>query len=454
MDNNALIKHLSPLSSIVNAAIIDTHEDKGKVEQLFYHWGARGIKKLNTELFKSGKRRVLLPVNRNTHTATLPPDFDGEDFVGYIDSNGYKVPIKHNSNIAYVAGVENNSCDDKCPKCNSSRSACNDLSISSQTSAVVINGSNYEQTITKRMYPNGDYFLESYIPYFDAASGSVVYHTSKEFIAHIDLKPCGCIDETPANMEVVRVCNPDVYCSYYAPCACTDDNTEYHIFPESGLIQLSPSFKYSKVYIEYRGFLLKVNGQYQVPSAAFETLVEWIKYKYVDGNKSVSRFDKEYQRGRYVTEKRNLFIVLTRTSLSRILDAILTTPKFDISIDRRCYSNKSIPEMEIKVEATTDECEGISVSDMSDNQSPCVQYVPYSLSVIAGMPDAPVNGSSVYQTNRLKGAMNLDFMILNDTYWTIIAGDFTFDSNEGVIDISPNIFYTGDTLVTNYFKLT
>jgi hypothetical protein len=83
-----------------------------------------------------------------------------------------------------------------------------------------------------------------------------------------------------------------------------------------------------------------------------------------------------------------------------------------------------------------------------------VQYVPYSLSVIAGMPDAPVNGSSVYQTNRLKGAMNLDFMILNDTYWTIIAGDFTFDSNEGVIDISPNIFYTGDTLVTNYFKMT
>jgi hypothetical protein len=451
MDNNALIKHLSPLSSIVNAAIIDTREDKGKVEQLFYHWGARGIKKLNTELFKSGKRRVLLTVNKSTHTATLPPDFDGELFVGYIDNDGYKVPIKHNNNLVNIDNIDEPACEDKCPKCNSNKSICNDLAITVETSTVTVNGTNYEQTVTKKMQPNGDYFLESNIPYFDASSGTVIYHVSKEFITHIDLKPCGCIDNTPANVEAIKICNPDVYCRYYAHYASTSDKGEYNIFPETGLIQLSPSFPNNKLYLEYRGFLLKVNGQYQVPSVAFETLVEWVKWKYIADKRNISRFDKDYQFNRYRIEKSNLSIVLTRTSLSRILNAILTTPKFDIFIDK-WYSNCATAKTEVVSLPASADCADSSI--VSSNPSQSVSgYIPYTLGVIAGMPSAPVDGSSVYQLDALKGAINLNQLTLNDTVLTLTKGDFTFDPIGGVIDISPNKFYTGDVLVGNYFKL-
>lgn len=449
--DNQLLKHLSPLSSIVNAAIIDTHEDKGKVEQTFYHWGARGVKKLNTELFKSGKRRVLLTVNKSTHTATLPPDFDGELFVGYIDNAGYKVPIRHNNDLVNLDGIDEPACEDKCPKCNSNKSICNDLAITVETSTVTINGNNYEQTVTKKMYPNGDYFLESSIPYFDATSETVIYHTSKEFITHIDLKPCGCVDNTVANVEAIKICNPDVYCRYYANYASTSDKGEYNIFPETGLIQLSPSFPSNKLYLEYRGFLLKVNGQYQVPFAAFETLVEWIKWKYIADKRSVSRLDKRDQFSRYQLEKNNLSIVLTRTSLSRILNAILTTPKFDIFIDHwRSDCATTVTEV-VALPASAD-CTDSGIA--SSNSSHVVTgYIPYTLGVIAGMPSAPVNESSTFQLDALKGAINLNLLALNDTTLTLTKGDFTFDPITGVIDISPNKFYTGDVLVGSYFKL-
>lgn len=448
---NPLLKHLSPLSSIVNAAIIDTHEDKGKVEQTFYHWGARGVKKLNVELFKSGTRRVLLTVNKSTHTATLPPDFDGELFVGYINDAGYKVPIKHNGDLINLDGIEDVACEDKCPKCASNKSICNDLAISVETTTVTISGNNYEQTVTKKMYPNGDYFLESSIPYFDSTTATVVYHTSKEFITHIDLKPCGCIDDTPANTEAIKICNPDVYCRYYSHYASTADNGEYNVFPEMGLIQLSPSFPSNKLYLEYRGFLLKVNGQYQVPSVAFETLVEWIKWKNIADKKSVSRFDKSDQFNRYRLEKNNLAIVMTRTSLSRILNALLTTPKFDIFVDR-WHGNRTSNVAEVAVLPASADCTDSGITSATSG-SVVSGYVPYTLGVIAGMPSAPEDGASSFQLDALKGAINLNLLALNDTTLTLTKGDFTFDSVNGIIDISPNKFYTGDVLVGSYFKL-
>jgi hypothetical protein len=143
--------------------------------------------------------------------------------------------------------------------------------------------------------------------------------------------------------------------------------------------------------------------------------------------------------------------VLTRTSLSRILNAILTTPKFDIFIDK-WYSNCATAKTEVVSLPASADCADSSI--VSSNPSQSVSgYIPYTLGVIAGMPSAPVDGSSVYQLDALKGAINLNQLTLNDTVLTLTKGDFTFDPIGGVIDISPNKFYTGDVLVGNYFKL-
>jgi hypothetical protein len=79
-------------------------------------------------------------------------------------------------------------------------------------------------------------------------------------------------------------------------------------------------------------------------------------------------------------------------------------------------------------------------------------YVPFSFGVITGLPNAPIDGNTFWQSDTLINGLNLNYLILNDTYLTLAKGDFTFDSSTGIIDMSPNRFFDGDVLVGNYFK--
>lgn len=440
-----------PLSRVVNAAIVDTWEDKGKVEQLYSHWAGRGLFQINMQILKGSKRSVLLHVNSNTHTATLPPDFNGEVFVGVI-VNGYKIPVKLSPNLVDSKNIEDIPCEDKCPKCNANKAICEDLKITTETKAIEINSNTYEQTIIKKLYPNGDYFLESTVPFLDVESDAVIYRTSKEFVAHIDLKPCGCVEETEENLATIQVCNPEVYYNYFAPCSCGTENLGgYQIFEESGLIQFSPNFKYEKIYLEYRASMVKINGQYQVPKIAFETLVEWTKFKAVQNKRNIPISERNYQWQHYITEKGNLSKLKTRVSLYNLISAIMVTPKFDVYVDNYDYGCRK--DVEVVESVATNICDtSASGSGSSSGSSTTVGYVPFSFGVIVGMPGAPVNETSVWKSKALENAINLNYIILNDTTLTLAKGDFTFDPVTGTISIAPNKFFDGDVLVGNYFK--
>lgn len=452
MTENLLYQNFVPLSRAVNAAIIDTWEDKGRVEQVYTHWACRVLNEVNMQILKSGKRGVLLHVNSNTHTATLPPDFNGEIFVGVI-VNGYKIPVKFSPNLVDSKNIEDIPCEDKCPKCNANKAICEDLKITTETKTIEINSNNYEQTIIKKLYPNGDYFLESTIPFLDVESDTVIYRTSKEFVAHIDLKPCGCVEETEENLATIQVCNPEVYCNYFAPCSCgTVDLGGYQIFEESGLIQFSPNFKFDKVYLEYRASMLKINGQYQIPKIAFETIVEGTKYKAVQNKKNIPRQDKNDQWQHYIIAKSNLSKIKTRVSLHNLISSIMVTPKFDVYVDNYDYGCRR--DVEVVESVATNICD-VSTSGSggsSSGGSSTSGYVPFSFGVIVGVTGAPVNNSSIWQSDALKGALNINYVILNDTTLTLAKGDFTFDSVTGTISIAPNKFFDGDVLVGNYFK--
>ena len=122
------LKKLVPLSKVVSASILDSWEDIGKVQQLYFHWAARGLKKLQNESLKSGRRNVLITVNQNTRTATLPPDFDTELFVGYI-KHGKKIPIPLRTNLINNNAITEIECEDTCAVCNQDKSICNDLRL-------------------------------------------------------------------------------------------------------------------------------------------------------------------------------------------------------------------------------------------------------------------------------------------------------------------------------------
>ncbi len=447
--NNKLV----PLSKVVKASIVDSYADIGRTEQTFSHWACRGLKKLTNEILPKVQGKVLLTVNGNTHTATLPLDFQEETFVGYIDERGYKIPFALSTDLYDSKNITTVDCDDSsCAKCGQSTNICNDLVVTEDTELIVINDSTYEKTVIKKLYPNGDYWLETSTPVLDINTDTVGYASEKEFIVNLDLKPCGCLETTEENIAKIQSYCPSVYCSYYAPCGtCTTPKGYYKIFEESGLIQLNASFPYTQIYMEYNGFLNKKNGQYQVPQVAFETLVEWTKWKSIANKSNIAIGERLYQLESYKRERRNMEKVLGKISLYQIIQSIDRVPKFDIDYSEDWYGCFTSVPNTIRTELTT--------TTTDPNTGECcttttvINRTNFTLAVkVDGGAGHPVNGQSTYQNNILKGALDVNYLFLAKQIFTILDGDFSFDAETGTVDISPNQFFTGDTLIINYNK--
>lgn len=456
------LKRTVPLYKVVMAAITDSFEDIGKVEQRYSHWAARKLKQLNRQSLKTGKRSVTLTINRSTNTATLPADFNVESFVGVI-VDGKRIPIKLRPELVDSKNVEDIPCDDtKCPKCSQDTQICNDLTVTEETELVAIHDSVYEQTVVKKLYPDGSYYLETRIPVWDEDNSVVIYTTTKQFIAALDLKPCGCIDDTPANIETIKCCCFDVWAQYYAPCdnACTTDYGGYRIFENTGLIQFDAVGKFSKVYMEYYGFMPKKNGQYQVPEVAFETLVKWVQFMNVDGKKNVPNVDKRWRLDRYEVERKAMEKEMGRISLSQIIQSIGLIPKFDIGeslYDYVCNNSSTIATSSVPTVAVTSACDAAAVAQVCASTK---GLVPFQIAVIAGMgANTPTPGTNSYQLDALKGALNLNEIRVNNNNETILAGQFTFDSATGTIyrwqgdGVTANNWNAGDILIANFSKL-
>lgn len=460
MDCTIENRTLVPLSKAVAASIIDTYGDIGKLEQRNTHWAARELKKLYNEVLPKKRNKVLLTVNANTHTATLPEDFDEETFVGIIDSRGYKIPLKLNPNLPDLKNIESPDCEDKCPKCQQDKNICNDLVVTQETSLVVINAVTYEKTIVKKLYPNGDYYLETTTPTLNIDTDTVEYVVNKEFIVNFDLKPCGCLETTETNLTNLQIFCSDIYSCYYAPCdyRCSTDYGSYNIFVENGLIQFNTNYRFTKVYMEYNGFIQKVRGQYMIPQVAFETVVEGTKYRQIKNKMNVPQQTIREWFANYMRERGNMVKNLTKISLSNLVSSTKLIPKFDIDYNDDWYGYFCNG-----TDTSFNTSSGSTVAVSTDSTGQCcitnpttiINRTAYTLNVkVDGLTGSPVNGSSTYQNNVLKGATDLVYLFLAKQVLTILDGDFTFDSVTGTIDISPNVFVTDDTLIAHYNKST
>jgi len=453
-------KKMVPLSMAVNAAMIDTYADRGRATQRFSHWASRGLKELYSHALPKIKHKVWLTVNKNTHTATLPLDFSHETFIGFIDARWHKVPLKLNNSIVDSRNIVDVECEDACPKCKQDKSICNDLVITEEKNIIVINDSTYEETIIKKLYPNGDYYLETTTPYLNIGTNNVEYAPpKKEFIVNFDLKPCGCLETTQQNTDnLIKFC-PDIYCNYYAPCdsACNTSVGGYKVFTETGLIQMDHHYPYDKVYIEYDGFITKIKGQYYIPYVAFETVVEWIKLRAIKDNKNVPRWQKLDQERYYTTAKGNMMIVLRRASLAYIMQSISSLPKFDVDYNNDYWSYNQCfnsPQSQLIADSVASNSSiNNSGGTVINNTTTIINRTAFVLTVKTGDGIGyPVDGQSTYQNNVLKGAMDVEYLILGNQIFTKKAGQFDIDSVTGTVDISPSKFVAPDVLILNYNK--
>lgn len=482
---NTELKRTVPLTRVVGAAIIDLHENIGYLQQVAAHHAARGLKKLTRETLKTGLRGAYLTVNHNTRSATLPPDFDVEEGVYIINERGFLVPLKVNNKLVDYKNIEDIEPPVLCPKCNQNTQICKDLTITEETTLVVVNGITVQQTVIKKLYPDGSYYLETRIPVWDVDSAGIIYTTAKEFIAALDLKDCGCLVESPANIETIRCICPEVWCNHFATCDnnCSDDYGGYRIFEETNTIYFDKAHRFEKVYIKYWGFMVKKNGQYHVPEIAFETLVEWTKYKWVQNKKNVTRWERQDQFDSYRRERSNMEIVMGRIALSQIIQAIGLIPKFDLDYNPEMWCSGSIVSYATvngsaaAAAAAEEACaEAVAATADSDsdtegcNDEPLPEVTceaptcdptkqPFQLAKVADVGDGPLSGTSTYQHNDLIGALDVNIINVNNTPETVQAAQFTFNNITGTITrfqgdgVTPNLWQPGDVLVVNYAKI-
>lgn len=447
-----------PLSKVVYASIIDSYGDINRTEQRYSHWAARGLKKLYQESLRLPNKRVLLNVNKNTHTATLPIDFDYETFVGYIE-NGQRNRISNNPDLineATIEGIEG----EQCSVCNQSKGICEDLNVTETTDAILINDNTYYETTTKTLYPNGNYYLEKSTPFLNVETEEIEYRTTKEYITNIDLLACGCPAKTEANKQTLSEHCAEVFNCYYTACGCGERSVGgYKIFKETGLIQVEYYYPYDQIYLEYNGFLPKVGGQYMVPEQAFEALVEWTKFKAIQGKQNITTYEKNWQLQQFIRERRNM--ERFKVPLSAIIDTLNSLPVFDLSgntnnrrqVARPTYSVPATPRNVSKCEsiATTPSTGGQTI--INNNNITIVNKADYTIAVKVGEgADSPILGQTTYQNDLLIGATGITYILVAKQIETVKDGDFTFNATTGTIDRTPNVWVTGDTLIINYNK--
>lgn len=585
VDRNQMIS----LNKVIAGAMVDMYGDinQAGLYQMLSHWAVRGYKKLNNEVLKTGKRKAIITINKNTHTGTLPLDFNNASFIGVIDNYGQKVPIRLRTDLTDTNNIEEVQDEDDCPKCGCNTNVCKDLSITESETIVILNNNTYIQTIVKTLYPNGDYFIETTTPVltltgvdtetkatatisithigrtgatfrvfilgqqlgeypqtdddtniaFLAASianyyngkygysfsveeniisiqppaglgssinggvnlaidatqittgtgigtpqpgldasitqfaggvdaevktdGTVTYVTQKEFIAKITLAECGCIEPTPANIEVIKCNAYDCYCCYYAPCCDSTLDAGYQVFEETGLIKFGHQFKQNKVYIEYQGFLPKKNGIYQIPEIAFETLVNWIKYKSVENKKNVPLSERSWFQQNYFRERGNMEKLIGIMSLAQFLQAITLIPRFD-AVYYNDYTCVTIPKDEVM--PATDNC---NVPQTTCPPTSSKSWTPFSIQVTAGTGSGkPTPGLNTYQNNNLINAVGINILFIDNTSFsrnqdtTQDVKDFSIDYVNGILSmwqsdgVTPRLWTAGETLIIpTFFKL-
>lgn len=316
------------IDKVAKAAIVDTREDFNKVFELYKYWAARGLDKVTRETIRNRKKRVSIKVNKATRTAPLPCDCRLVTFVGVINDCGKKIPLRSKTNLAPADIEKYEPEQEECKACGEV-GKCSDAMYQQTTKDVIIDGITYQEETIVKLLPNGEYMEEVKRPV--KTPTGITYWTQSRLVTTFELNGCGCIATTAENEQKVQSCCSDAYSCYWLPCQDTSiDYGGFQVFDDLGYIMLDKLLDIEYLYVEYVGFLPKVNGEMVVPDVAFECLVAFVVWKAIESKSSVPMGEKLRKEDLYDKERKALRKILTRTSIHVIYQFITGVP--DLSI--------------------------------------------------------------------------------------------------------------------------
>ena len=190
------------------------------------------------------------------------------------------------------------------------------------------------------------------------------------------------------------------------------------------------------MYKEYRGFVPKVNGQFAVSEVAFETLVNWTKFKSVENKKSVPIVERGWYFNNYRRERSNMEKMIGRVSLSKYIKSLQANPKFDFEMPFNCRSG--VPNT-ISLVSSSSECSNESNSGSGNTTNNTINVTNVILNnytelklIVDGKSGSPVAGQNTYQNNALIGATGIGMINVNKN--TEYKGDdYSFNGVSGTI---------------------
>jgi len=314
------------MSKIVKAAIKDTHEDYNKCYESYTFWAIRTLRVLSRQTLKSGFKRAIIPVNKNTRIAMLPPDCKSVIYVGVIDCYGEKRGIHQRHDMLPPESSIPSYLVEK--KCSCKHGVCAEAVGSEKVEVVNINGTNYDKTTKIVLHSNGSYVKTVNQPVVDKNGNYSAHWSETEVVTEFILSECGCIDTScTENVSKLKTCCYDVYCMDCLEYTGTYDSG-YNVFDDDTYIMLDRIFDVDKIYIEYMGDIPKLNGEYVIPEMAFEAVVAGTMFRSIDGRKNVPIAEKIYRKNRFDEEVENMKKEKYRINFGEFYEAAMAIPQF------------------------------------------------------------------------------------------------------------------------------
>lgn len=278
------------LTDLVNEIFL-LKGDASRREFLRYKAIAKNIyRELNLFKIKEAKR-VFLDVDKHTNSIKLPSDNILFSSISVINDCNKLIPLVMNSSIAdqdIIDATIDKKC--KCNECDCQNEDCGSIYkyelITETVSMVMPDNSfqDFEKTIIKRIDKDGQIWQEINEPVIIFDENGV--HTSTEIVPKIeaicklDIKECGCVEDTESNKSKLSECS---FAQIFAvesgscnPCYAHNNPYTYNINEEETRVYFDTNFDFDKVLLRY--YSNESNSEIEIPIIAKEAVLlgtEW-----------------------------------------------------------------------------------------------------------------------------------------------------------------------------------
>lgn len=324
-------------------SLLSRERDLGGVSKLHYKELAKDVfNQMNLSAIKQ-TRRYLFTLDPKKHTIDLPEEYFAFSTISVINHHGKIEPLVMNTDLTddlVDLGLDKN-CESDC--------GCTDVicnyskhyeTITETVEALMPDQTTqaFTKIIRKFINKDGSVYMEVTEPvaqYTNGTHTSTTLQTTKTFLCKLEVKPCGCIINTPENCDIwaqhgsslaIRG-DDDLITEWGCPSGYFPKSTTYNIINNGRQIKFPSNFPYRKVLV--RCYVTSATKNLLIPYLAKEAFLSGIKKISVEFDKKETQFNKAFWKNKWNSDMTLLRLALNRLMLNEYYEywfGLNTTP--------------------------------------------------------------------------------------------------------------------------------